>query len=235
MYTRDQVDAAVADAVSKARAAAEMSRNALMEEGRKRGFSDGFASGEQATLSNVASRAAVEAVETQARQTRSVSNFVIRAKGASLLGGSTLRQDKAMTMQSWQFLDLVTARITDLGYNVRMVMPLDKMPMLRQYESARVYLSVPEGFQAGFVSQFERMSLLDALGLLNRLYGFGLWVAAEEPIVWLGYYNAEPKPIINAPVEVRFDESRFAESDAKPLKERRAPLDIPIPKPSVHD
>jgi hypothetical protein len=229
MYTREQIESAVAEAVRRERTAAEGRKAVVWEDGRKKGFAEGFSGGEQAALAKVAAQAAAAGADVQARLRGSVSNFVFRASVASLLGTSTLREDKAMAMQAWQFLDLVTARLTDLGYAVRMALPMDKMPMLRQYETARVYLSVPEGFRATFVNQFESMTLLDALGLVNRLYGFGLWVAAEEPVVWMGYYSAEPKPTINAPVEVRFDESRFADIGSRAIEERRLTPSIPAP------
>jgi hypothetical protein len=128
---------------------------------------------------------------------------------ALLLNSGSLRADKAATMQAWQVLDLVTARLTDLGYKVRIVVPSDKMALVRQYEAARVYLAVSERFRSRFVENFERMSVHDAVGLLYRLYGFGVWVGDPEPIVCLGYFGAAPDPIPSMPVEVRFDEDLF--------------------------
>jgi hypothetical protein len=125
------------------------------------------------------------------------------------LGVGSLRADKAMTMQAWQMLDLVTARLTDLGYKVRLLVPSDKMALVRQYETARVYLAVSERFRARFVENVEHMSVHDALGLLHRLYGFEVWVGVEEPVVWFGYFAASPKPIPNMALEVRFEEDRF--------------------------
>jgi hypothetical protein len=128
---------------------------------------------------------------------------------SSLLNGLTLKSDKATTMQAWQVLDLVTARLTDLGYNVRLLLPSDKVALVRQYEQARVYLSVSDKFRGRFVENFEKMTVLDGLSMLYRLYGFSVWVGESEPLVWLGYFNAAPNPVPNMALELRFEEDRI--------------------------
>jgi hypothetical protein len=206
--------------IEEVAAATSAARSQAMQEGLSKGrreaepvaaaaFSNGFAKGESATIKRLDDEACVRAAEVRDKLNLAVTNFIMRTTVSSLLNGLTLKSDKATTMQAWQVLDLVTARLTDLGYSVRMLLPSDKVALVRQYEQARVYLTVSDKFRSRFVENFEKMTVLDGLSLLYRLYGFTVWVGESESLVWLGYFNAGPNPVPNTVLELRFDEDRI--------------------------
>jgi hypothetical protein len=180
-----------------------------IEPATREAFNNGVRKGAEDALKRASDEARQRSEEAQRKLSEAATNFLIRTSMGLLLNAGSLRAEKAATMQAWQVLDLVSARLTDLGYKVRFLVPSDKMALVRQYETARVYLAVSERFRARFVENFERMSVRDAVGLLHRLYGFEVWVGEAEPVVWLGYFNAGPDPIPNMALELRFDEERF--------------------------
>lgn len=200
-------------AVNEARAQGKQEGLALgrmeLEPATKQAFNDGTKKGEQDTLARLDKEARERAETASYKLSEAATSFVTRTSMSLLLNSGSLRADKAATMQAWQVLDLVTARLTDLGYKVRLLVPSDKVALVRQYDSGKVFLSVSDRFRGRFSDYFERMSIYDGIGLLFRLYGFQVWVADKEPLVWIGYFNAGPTPVPNASLEVRFDEEQF--------------------------
>lgn len=209
MFSVAEVTAAVAAARAQGmQEGLEIGRREL-EPATRAAFSNGLARGRQETLRRIEDESCARDALARQKLSEAATNFLIRASVSSLLNGLALRSDKAATMQAWQVLDLVTARLAEVGYKTRLLVPADKVALVRQYEQARVYLSVSDRFRGRFVENFEKMNLLDGLGVLYRLYGFTVWIGEVEPVVWLGYFNAGPEPVPNMALELRFDEDRI--------------------------
>lgn len=151
--------------------------------------------------------AAEEAAAAKAAATASVVTKLF-AK-TPLLGERKLRSDKGRALESGQLVDMIYAQLDTIGYKLIISVPYKATKAVRNYDRQKVLLLMSSQFNESFVEHVQDMSVMDALNLLNKLYGFSAWFAHDEKIVWLGFPADPPTPLPNSKVDLYFNEKEF--------------------------
>lgn len=197
---------------------------------------EGFAGGEKAVTDRIAAETAAREMARAETAAKSLREFNEALSTTSLLGDRKLVDKKAVEMLARQILELVAAHMERLGYQVVLHVPRKEAVSMEYFGRAKVYLAVSSAFRDRFTDHFEAMTVLDALNLLNKLYGFSVWVGHQERIVWLGYPSASPRPLANTMVDIYFDERKFTGATEEPKPEPEVkPVKYPEPEPRAFE
>jgi hypothetical protein len=106
-------------------------------------------------------------------------------------------------------MDMLHAQLETLGYKLIVAVPHKATKAVNNYDKQKILLTMSTEFNEAFVERIQKMSIMDGLNLLNKLYGFSAWFAHDANIVWLGFPASPPTPLPNSKVDLYFNEREF--------------------------
>jgi len=172
-----------------------------VERGRKEG--DAIAVERIAAEQAAAEKAAAEKA---AAKVAAVKELFARTP---LFGERKLRSDKGRALAANQLVEMLYAQLRSLDCTLVISVPHKANKAVRAYDQQKILLLMSSEFNEAFVERIQKMSIMDGLNLLNKLYGFSAWFAHDGKTVWLGFPATPPTPRDNTKVDLYFSEKEF--------------------------
>ena len=126
-----------------------------------------------------------------------------------LFGERKLRTDKNRTISAGQLVEVLHAQLGALGYRFAVSVPYKETKAIRNYDQQKILLMMSSEFNEAFWENLQKMSVMDGLNMLNKLYGFSAWFAHDAKAVWVGLPASPPTPLPNTRIELYFNEKEF--------------------------
>ncbi|MDA1086353.1 MAG: hypothetical protein O2901_04970 [Verrucomicrobia bacterium] len=146
-----------------------------------------------------------------ARDAAALTAFMSTLAETPVLGDRKLRTDKGRTLEARHLVDMIQTQLEKLECELVLSVPLQAMPRVQDYGEQKILLTMSSEFNESFFENIEKLSILDALNLLNKLYGFSAWISGDKTTICLGFAVHPPSSHPNTKIDLYFSEREFRE------------------------
>ena len=212
MVSANQKAAANAWAAGRRAAEADFAaERARVQEKIDKAVEQGRKEGDAAAVERLAAEKVAAEQEAAAKAAATVEACKALFAKTPLFGDRKLRSDTGRSMEARQLVDMIHAQLDGIGYKLVLSVPYKATKVVNNYDRQKVLLLMSTNFNEAFVERIQKLSILDALNLLNKLYGFSAWVAHDAKVVWLGFAAHPPGAHRNTKMDLYFSEKEFLE------------------------
>ncbi len=211
-------DAASREAANKAWAAGRRAAEAEVAEERalvqKRidaAVQQGRAQGDAAAVERIEAERVAAEKAAAARDAAALTAFTSELAKTPVLGDRELRTDKGRTLEARHLVEMIQAQLGNLECKLLISVPLQAIPRVQSYGEQKVLLTMSSGFNESFLENIQKLSILDALNLLDKLYGFSAWISGDTKTICLGFDAQPPASHPTMKIDLYFSEREFRE------------------------